>query len=58
MHLSILYRHPIIRAKAVINLKNSLGKHVDLEGQPYNHIEQFNVIDTGTFPDNFVINSW
>ena len=40
------------------NLKDYVGKCVDLEGQPQNLREQFNLMDSCTLPHNFVINFW
>ena len=40
------------------NLKDSIGEHVDLEGQPYDPREQFSAMDSDTLLHNFVINSW
>ena len=55
MYLSIFYWHPIIRERAVRNLKYSLGEHVDQEGQPHNPREQFNVMDSSTLLHNFLL---
>ena len=57
-YLSILYLCPINREKALRELKDSIGERVDLEGQPHIPREQFKIMDSGTLPHNFVINSW
>ena len=44
-----------MREQVVKNLKDSLGERVDLEGQPHNCGEQFNVMDSCTLLYNSLL---
>ena len=43
--------------RVVRNLKNSLRERVDLEGQPHYSRKELSIMDLGTFPHNFIIDS-